>query len=277
MKKTILLFLAILAFSSVSAQQELNDYKYVIVPKTYDFLKEADQYRVNSLTQFLFEKYNFEAFMEGDILPSDYGRNNCLGLKADVLKKSTLFKTKLTLQLKNCKEEIIYTSPEGTSREKNFKVAYNEALRNAFENFENVNYQYNPENAIKNTEATPLAEASQEEIKKLKDEIKILKETKNETKKEELPKKQETPVSINSKTVKEPSVAKNTLYSQATSNGFLLLDKTPKVVYTILNSGKKDVFIVKDKEAVIYKLNGKWVIAEVKGDDLQVKALDIKF
>ncbi len=29
----------------------LNNYKYVLVPKKFDFLKEADQYQLNSLTK----------------------------------------------------------------------------------------------------------------------------------------------------------------------------------------------------------------------------------
>ena len=92
MKKTLLISLAFFALTSVFAQQNLNDYKYIIIPNTFDFLKEADEYRLNSLTKFLFEKYNFEALMENDeVLPSDYSRNNCLGLQADVLKDSKMF------------------------------------------------------------------------------------------------------------------------------------------------------------------------------------------
>ena len=39
------------------SQNELNPYKYIIVPKKFNSIKgEEDKYQLNSLTEFLFDK-----------------------------------------------------------------------------------------------------------------------------------------------------------------------------------------------------------------------------
>lgn len=125
-----------------NCQDSVNDYKYVLIPQEYEFLKETDQYQLNSLSKFLFEKYGFEAFIKGSDLPEDLSKDRCKAMTAAVEKKSGLFTTKLIIILKNCDGDIIFTSEEGTSREKEFKVAYHEALRNAFKSVEQINYKY---------------------------------------------------------------------------------------------------------------------------------------
>ena len=276
MKKTLLISLAFFALTSVFAQQNLNDYKYIIIPNTFDFLKEADEYRLNSLTKFLFEKYNFEALMENDeVLPSDYSRNNCLGLKADVLKDSNVFKTKLSVQLKNCKNEVIYITSLGESREKSFKVAYNEALRNAFKSFESENYSYNSKNAIVVNEGIEVVEEKQVEIEKLKEEIKVLKEEKD-LEVIEVPKS----VSIKNEEILETKVLDNTLKAELISGSilnYLIKDSNGQVLYTLLYSGQQDLYIVKGKDAIVSKINNVWAITQYIENDLQIKALDLKF
>ena len=99
MKIKIFTILMSLAFiSSAFSQTNLNNYKYIIVPKKYDFLKEADQYRLNGLTQFLFEKYGFSTLMEGDNYPDDLLKNKCLALNSNVINDSGIFKTKLKIE-----------------------------------------------------------------------------------------------------------------------------------------------------------------------------------
>jgi len=272
MKKTILLLVTLLIITSMYGQEKLNEYKYIIVPNTFVFLKEADQYQLNSLTKFLFEKYNFEALMEDEIKPSDLEKNTCLSLKANVLKESSLLNTKLTIILKNCRNEVIYTSVRGESREKKYKTAYNKALRAAFKSFETLNYQYNPKSITKTDEDSQVVENATDELQKLKEEVKAPK-AKNKVEKI---KDSSVKPKVKKDTVKT-LVSKNTLFAQATGNGFHLMDKSPQVVYTLLNSGKKELFIVKDRDAVIYKLNGKWVLAEVIEDNVKLKTLEIKF
>jgi hypothetical protein len=44
--------------------------------------------------------------------------------------------------LKDCKNAEVFTSVEGKSREKELKVAYNQALREAFSSFDKLEYKY---------------------------------------------------------------------------------------------------------------------------------------
>jgi hypothetical protein len=131
------------------AQTNLNNYKYIVVPNKYDFLKFEDEYQLNSLTKFLFEKSDFIVLAENDKYPSDLASNNCLGLKVDVKSIASLFKTKINIALRDCENNTVYTSIEGVSKEKDFKRGYHEALRNAFEGFDQINYVYDEGSAQK--------------------------------------------------------------------------------------------------------------------------------
>ncbi len=142
MKRILILVGFLLCVFMSSAQTNTNNYKYVVVPKGYEFLKKEDAYQLNSLTKFLFNKYGFVAFLQGENVPSDLAENGCKGLRADVKKSSSLFLTKLTVSLTDCNGAVLFTSDEGQSKEKDFKTAYHEALRNAFKSVEKLNHQY---------------------------------------------------------------------------------------------------------------------------------------
>jgi len=140
MKNIFLIFTLLVGFTSLG--QNLNSYKYISVPEKYDFLKESNQYQMNQLTKFLFEKYGFNVFMENEIKPSDLSMSPCNVLKASILEDGGLFQTKLKVVLSNCANQEVFVSKEGISREKEYKKAFQEALRDAFLSFEEVNYSY---------------------------------------------------------------------------------------------------------------------------------------
>ena len=52
MKKSFLVMLLLLI--SHSYAQSVNDYSAVIIPIKYDFLRQENQYRLNTLTKFNF-------------------------------------------------------------------------------------------------------------------------------------------------------------------------------------------------------------------------------
>lgn len=138
MKKVLVLLCSIFSLSSFG--QDLSNYSYVVVPEKFSFLKEADQYQLNSLTKFLFEKNGFEAFIEGEEAYLALGPDRCDGLYADVSSDSGLFKTRLNVTLKDCRNQTVFVSGEGSSREKDYKLAYQEALREAFKSIEKLGY-----------------------------------------------------------------------------------------------------------------------------------------
>ena len=51
------------------AQKNINNYKYIILPTSFEFSKSEDQYQLNSLLKFLFNKYGYEAYFGNDDLP----------------------------------------------------------------------------------------------------------------------------------------------------------------------------------------------------------------
>lgn len=139
MKKSVFtaLFLMSLTFSVTA--QELDQYQYVRVPEKFDFLKEKNQYQLNALTAFLFEKFGFTALYKE---PSPGGVQPCDILYATVHDDSGLFRSKLYVTLENCNKEVVFTSKTGVSREKDYKASYQEALRNAFESVEALQHRF---------------------------------------------------------------------------------------------------------------------------------------
>ena len=267
MKTTFLTIITsfIVGFSAL-AQMSLNDYKYVIVPKKYEFLKEPDQYQINALSKFLFEKYGFEAYMEGDQLPEDLQKNRCLALNSDLLEDSGLFKTKLSLVLKNCNGVEVYKGPEGESREKDFKRAFTEATRNAFKPLELLNYKYQPQNNM-----VAASEQSQEKP--------VIKEPKVEKPMAAPQKKPQEVVVVATPQVSSAisNTTSETLYAQEITNGYQLVDMSPKVVYRMFNTQIADVYLVEDQSAVIYKSNGQWIYEALENGVVTQKVLNIKF
>lgn len=142
MRNSILIFTLLIGFCFTSVGQNLNSYKYVSVPEKFDFLKESNQYQMNELTKFLFEKYGFTVFMGNGLKPLDISMNPCNVLQADVIEDSGFFQTKLQVVLTNCENQEVFVSKVGSTRVKEYKKAYQEALRDAFSSFEAVNYSY---------------------------------------------------------------------------------------------------------------------------------------
>ena len=290
MKNKILVSISCCFFAiGLFAQANLNNYKYVIVPAKYDFLKEADQYQLNSLTQFLFEKYGFQALIEGTNYPEDLLKNRCLALKSNLVKDSGMFKTKLAIELKNCNDQVVYTSEMGESREKEYRRAYTEAIREAFKYVETLNYKYEPK-----TDATVAVSQEVEaksdvskEIETLKQEIENLKKEKETVVEKVEPKvevsdqvptlKAVVKEIVSTKTVIPTETASAVLYAQAIENGFQLVDSTPKVVYKIKKTSIPDVYLVEGKNATLYKKDTNWILEYYDNNVLKQEVLNIKF
>ncbi|MBZ0327528.1 MAG: hypothetical protein K8F54_08000 [Altibacter sp.] len=138
MKKfCIAVFLFFSVFTEGFSQTNLNEYSYVIVPEQFEFLNQKDKYQLNSIMEFLFNKHGFHAFFNSEAPNS----KRCDGLYADLERGRAILRTKLTILLKNCDGEVVYRSPDGVSKFKEFKKAYQDALRRAFKGIEALNVQ----------------------------------------------------------------------------------------------------------------------------------------
>lgn len=145
MKQLVFTAVILVGFVFSLSGQELDQYQYVRVPEKYEFLKEKNQYQLNALTAFLFEKFGFTALYEE---PIPEGVQPCDILNANVHKESGLFSSKLYVTLENCNNEVVFTSKTGVSREKDYKVSYQDALRKAFESVEALQHSYTGEVVI---------------------------------------------------------------------------------------------------------------------------------
>lgn len=136
MSKYIFLVCCLISFIPKSfSQLNLSDYSYVIVPEQFTLLNEKDKYQLNSIAEFLFNKYGFHAF-KSESAPN---AGRCDGLYADLEKVTAILRTKLVVVLKDCNGTEVYRTEPGVSKLKEFKKAYQDALRKAFLSFEELN------------------------------------------------------------------------------------------------------------------------------------------
>lgn len=275
--KQILILVLLITSNSVFAQQSLNEYKYVIVPINYDFLKLKDQYQLNSLTKFLFKKEGFETLFDNEVKSQNLAENPCLGLVIRVNNNSSMMSTKLIIELLNCKNEIVHTSIEGKSKDKDFKKGYHEALRKAFQSIASLDYKYNPIEI-------PIVVKKEKtvEVQKPTDNIEEVIHVKVETVEkpveviEEISPVKAVERSVDAVEVEDAPFA-IVLYAQPNPLGFQLVDSTPKVVYVLLKSTKKDLYFLKNRNGIVFKEAEKW-FAEYYNEDTLVKVeLLIKF
>ncbi len=287
------LFLIVILLGSLNgfAQVELNNYKYIIVPKKFDNFKKANKYKTSTLIKYLFTQEGFNAVYD-DALPEELNSNRCLGLLVFLNDESSLFTTKTSLILKDCSSQEVFKTQTGTSKIKDYNGAYNEALTEAFGSIKALEYKYVP----KNGNSEPLTISFKNDVKNV--EKKKMKEPKNKVddvvvKQEATPEKQlyksNEPVESNIKK-EEPFVDKvdsivanapmaEVLYAQEIANGFQLVDSTPKIKIKLFKTSLADYYIAQadNKNGVVYKKEGKWHFEYYSDNNLKTKELNIKF
>ncbi len=239
---------------SNSQEKKVNNYKYIIVSDKFDFLKETDQYQTSSLTKFLLKKNGFDVYLSSESLPLEIKADRCSALFVDVVSESSMFKTKLKIRLKDCFNKVVYISKIGESREKEYKKSYQDAIRDAYSNMSDIQYM-------------PLSK--NKEIKK-----EILKE-----KPQELTTNGAVAVIAKNKKPVVETANYNTkvLYAQPNKNGFQLINTKPEVIFLLFKTKVKDVYILKDKNGVLYKKGNIWVAEYYKNESLVTEEYQVKF
>ena len=156
------IFIFLNVVSNGFSQKSVNDFQFVSVPEYYEFLHERDQYQLNTYTKFLLNKYGFNAFFESE-LPNV---RRCDGLYATLEGSPGFVYTKLTVVLKDCEGNEIFRGETGKSKEKEFKRAYHEALREAFESVERL---YANQKDVKVTLKDDVSEAKEVNVQQMSD------------------------------------------------------------------------------------------------------------
>ncbi|ANW95195.1 hypothetical protein AXE80_02360 [Wenyingzhuangia fucanilytica] len=137
-----LLFISLFSLTAFS-QNKLDQYKYVSIPKQLSLQKSPNQYQINSILRDYLNKYDFVSFIQGENYPDDVKPCEILSLNAD---KSGFLSTKTVLTFTDCYGNNVYTSIEGVSRTKEFKLAYYEALRETLKDPNIQNHKYTGQN-----------------------------------------------------------------------------------------------------------------------------------
>jgi len=265
MKNIILVLFLIMSNIFVFGQEKkVNNYKFIVVPDKFDFLNQRDKYKTSSLTKFLLKKNGFTVVLNSEQYPKDLINNPCSALNALVLDKSSMFKVKVIIELRDCSNRLLYTSEEGVSRLKEFKKGFQEAIRNAYASMGNIVYEPFLLETIRKDkkEIVTVNPVLVEEVKEVKLEV-------------------ELPV-INNIEAAQISPINNialstTLYAQPKENGFQLINLKPQVVFVILNTSVKGVFLIKDKNGLLYKKGENWIAEFYDNGKLIEKKYQVKF
>lgn len=244
--------LLLVLLSSISSwAQSLNDYRYVIVPTKYEFMNAENEYRLNTITKHNLEKIGFICFYENQEIPPHISFDECEALKVDVERVGRFIWTKLQVVFKDCQNNIIYTSEVGSSKEKNNKIAYEEALKGAFASLNNFNYKFSENKkpksfvtVIDNKKATEVVSIEPVEAQAIL-----------------MPKSEEI------------------LFAQPITNGFQLVDSSPKVVYKLIKTDNPSVFLAQkgEQQGVVTLKGSVWFFEYQEDDKLVSEKLQIKF
>lgn len=241
MKVRFLFFFALL--TSFSFAQSINDFKAVIVPLKFDFQKRTNEYRLSTLTKFNLNKAGFEAFYVEE--PNTYDK--CSLLYIDVINLKAFLATKMYFVLKDCNGKEIFKSTTGYTKEKEYQLAYTEALNEAFNSLYAMNYKYNgtTTTATKTIPAVPLTTSTY------------------------------IPVS----TVSSVDTNLTVYYAQPTKAGYQLVDTTPKLIMKLYKTSKNDYFTaVKDEiQGVVFLKDNEWYFEYYQNEQLISEKMAIKF
>jgi hypothetical protein len=255
MKNSLILILLLTSnFFVLGQEKEVSNYKYIIVPERFSFLKQNDQFQTSSLTKFLLKKNGFTVILDSEEYPTELKKNPCKALTAEIIDKSSLFRTTVLIELKNCAKKIIYTSEEGDSKLKDYKQGFQESIRNAHESMSDIKFVALANPVIMEVIKEPVAN-----ISKTSKSVEVI------------------PTIVQKWAVDKDLRETNTLYAQPNDNGFQLIDLKPEVVFLILKTNLKDVFIIKDKNGILYKNSTTWFAAFYENGELVEKRYKIKF
>jgi hypothetical protein len=266
MKTRILLL--ILFIASYSFSQSINDYKGVIIPMKYDFLKTENQYRLQTITKINLQKAGFQAFYATEAIPSEI-TDRCSLLYVDVKKENAFLVTKLYVVFKDCYGAEVFKSAIGKSREKEFETSYSEALNEAFLSVYALQYKYNgntnfsPKTGI-TTQSVPAVAAPA--VSTIPPVAVVA-----------------VPVVAASVLKNEPIISENKsaglLYAQPTSYGYQLIDSEPKVVMKVYKTSNPASYMATkgSVQGVLVSKDNHWFFEYYQNDKFISEKIDVKF
>jgi hypothetical protein len=240
------LLFVLLLFTSFCFAQNVNNFKAVIIPLKFDFIRTNNQYRLCTISKAHLTTAGFTAYYSNEILPKEYS-DRCDLLYYDIVKENAFLATKMYIELKDCTGKLIYKSETGYSKEKDTELAYSDAIKKAFVSVTNLHYQFE-----KTSAANPVVA--------IKSEV--------------------APIVVS--TVPTAVIEKSTsdlLYAQANATGYQLVDASPKVVYKLYATSRSDLFIALkgNNQGVLIQKDNQWFFEYYESEKLVSEKVAVKF
>jgi hypothetical protein len=242
-------------FANYSFSQTINDYKAVVIPMKYELQKTENQYRLQTITKINLQKAGFSAFYNTETTLAEFP-DRCSLLYVDVKKENAFLTTKLFIVFKDCYGTVIYQSPIGKSKEKEFEASYVEALNQAFVSVYDLNYKYNG-----NTNFSPKSGFVSQTVPVTAAVPAV------------------APSIPNTETKTTDDNTANLLYAQPTSYGYQLIDSEPKVVMKVYKTSNPASYMAKKGEvqgALVSKDN-QWFFEYYQNGILISEKVEVKF
>lgn len=278
MKSIVCTALLILMFG-VNASAQLNEYKYIVVPKRFEAFKSVNQHNTSVLVKYLLSQEGFNVVYD-DAQPMELRTDPCLGVYTKLNNTSSLLATKVIIDLVDCENQLVYTSQEGKSKKKDYKEAYAEAIDEAMWSFRGLDYEYYPSRKDEETTKAvmiPPAEETVETVETVETE-----EAEDLTPSEDVQPVADSSVEEISETnesVPTSTSGTDVWYAQELDWGYQLVDSTPKVRMKLYKTSLSDVYLAESegKNGVVYQKEGEWWFEFVEGDVKQQTNLTIRF
>jgi hypothetical protein len=255
--RTLTIFISILV-TACSFSQSVNDYRGVIIPLKYDFMKTDNQYRMATLSKFYLKKAGFDAFYTNEDRSIMYN-DRCSMLYVDVVKENAFLATKLHIDLNDCNGKTIFKSESSFTKEKDTELAYAETIEKAFESI--IALQYTFANKVSNNVATEKKIAvTQTGIEGATASAKLTKVENN----------------AYANLVSKPS---NVLYAQPILNGFQLVNSVPIVVMKVLMTSIPTCLIATKEttQGVLISKGEQWFFEYYQNNKLISEEINLKF
>ncbi len=279
MKSRLLFLVMFAAVLGGSLYGQLNDYKYIIVPKKFDSYKEENKYQTSTTIKHLFTQRGFNVVYD-DALPTELSKDRCMGLLVNLEDISSMFSTKTIVVLKDCQSNEVFRTVEGRSKIKEFRAAYSDALKKSFSSFDGIQYKYTPKEKQNMTEE-PITVSFENDVKSLDEKPKAKMVVQEATPENQSFKSMEPRPSDFQKAVMPAAEALTSvlLYAQPIENGYQLVDSSPKVRLKLMETSLENVFLVnfEGRNGVVLKDNDKWFLEFVENGKKKVEELTIKF
>ena len=160
---------------------------------------------------------------------------------------------------------MVYTTIEGKSRKKAYGKAYHEAIRNALKDPVIQAYQFVKQKNEPITEVKTVLVSKSSAVPN------------SEKVSNQIPDQKSASVLVSASTAKAVPMDENLLYAQAITNGFQLVDKMPKLVFTILETSTPNLYVIQDYNGVLYLKGTVWVAEYYKDGERMLQELQIKF